>query len=149
MTWKEAACGRRGKEPRTGQGEPRRSTGQGQGGGVGLSPDTLLPSAPQGMGLKGPLLPGPHSPGRSSHGPRNHPRSTHQHLPNLPPLGGLGAPATWEEGITLHPLLTGRSEALRKLWGQLCQPGDTPGLRPEVTFGAAEPSSQRWSFKSN
>lgn len=114
---------RRGKEPRRGQGEPRRPVGQGQGGGVGLPPETLLPTAPQGVGLKGPLPPGPPSPGRSGHGPRDHPPAP----PQLASARGLGAPAAWEEGITLHPLPTGRSEALRRLWGQRHQPGDTAG----------------------
>ena len=57
---------------------------QGQGGGVGLPPETLLPTAPQGVGLKGPLPSGPPSPGRSGHGPRDHPPAP----PHSPPLGG-------------------------------------------------------------
>lgn len=137
-----------GKNPGRDRVSPGDPPGRGREGAWGR-PRHPPAECPAGRGLKGPLLPGPHSPGRSSHGPRTHPRSAHQHLPTLPPPGGLGAPASWAEGVTLHPLLTGRSEALRKLWGQLCQAGDSPGLRPEVTFGAAEPSGQRWSFKSN
>lgn len=82
-------------------------------------------------------------------GPETTHRAPTSTSPNRFHSGGSVPPATQEEGITFHPLLTGTSEALRKLWDQLRQPGDTPGLRLEVTFGAAALSGQRWSFKSN
>lgn len=108
---------RRGKEPGRGQGEA------GAGRGRGAAPRDPPADCPAGRGPEGALASRSPLAWQVGSWAQRPPTSTSP----LASARGLGAPAAWEEGITLHPLPTGRSEALRKLWGQRRQPGAAAG----------------------